>query len=84
MAYKNSSWEIVSNKGKKKQTTAQKKVKDRRWNIVWWIGSDLKLKIGKVVEDSWAVVKVHIRGTQWTVEEVESKKIKEWNDDDYY
>ena len=74
---------IVSTKSKKKLNTKSKKTKSRAWNIVWWIREDLSLWIGKIEEEKSSSCLIKLRDSGEIVE-VDNRKIREWNDDDYY
>lgn len=80
MAYRDSEGNIISGKTKKKQEVLKKK-KSRKGEIVWAV-VDLKLVVWKIEKEfkNSSLVKT----ISWKEIEIDNRKLRPWNDDDYF
>lgn len=81
MAYRDSEGNIVSWKNKKKIVEKKKNKKDRKGEIVWAV-IDLKLVVWKIKEELEG--SSLIKTTSWKQMEIDNRKLRPWNDDDYF
>lgn len=82
MAYRDSEWNIVSQKQKKANNKTKVNKNSQVGKIIWFVDSGLKLVVWKIKEEKPLSSIISIR--EWGEKEVLNKKLREWNDDDYY